>query len=99
MLLSDAAAGRSTGPAQIVSVLGTTGSAIALLIASAIAIAALMKNPQDWTMAVALLPQQLLLYAAAWGGLQAVVDGQYADGVERAYEFILTDQLPMMLLA
>ena len=46
-----------------------------------------------------LLPQQALLYLAAWGGLQAILEGEYADGVTRPYSFILTDQLPMMLFA
>jgi hypothetical protein len=100
LLFVDPAAGRSTGPAEVVQWLGSTGAGGAMLTASVVALAAvLVHGAENWLRLTLLLPQQLLLYVAAWGGLQAVVNGHYADGVARPYEFILTDQLPLMLLA
>jgi hypothetical protein len=84
----------------VVQWLGSTGAGGAMLTASVVALAAvLVHGAENWLRLTLLLPQQLLLYVAAWGGLQAVVNGHYADGVARPYEFILTDQLPLMLLA
>jgi hypothetical protein len=100
LVLTDEAAGRSTGPAEVVQWLGATGGAVAMLSASALALTSVfLRRAPNWTRLVLLLPQQLLLYVAAWGGLHAVVNGHYADGVDRPYQFILTDQLPLMLLA
>ena len=50
-------------------------------------------------LALTLVAVYALCDIAAWGGFQAIVNGQYADGVARPYEFILTDQLPIMLFA
>jgi hypothetical protein len=100
LLLADPAAGRSTGPAEVVQVLGRTGGIIGMLACSALALGAILfKAAPDLARTFALIPQQLLLYLAAWGGLQAVIAGHYADGVTRPHEFILSDQLPVMLLA
>lgn len=46
-----------------------------------------------------LLPQQILLIIAATGCFSAAWLGEYADGVPRAHVFILSDQLPMILIA
>jgi hypothetical protein len=100
LLLLNPAAGRSTGPAEVVQFLGLTGAGIAMLTASVLAIGAIvLRRAADWAIIGLLLPQQVLLYVAAWGGFQAILNGQYADGVARPYEFILTDQLPIMLFA
>jgi hypothetical protein len=98
MLLIDPAAAQSTAPAEVVQYLGRVPAATAMFAASALAVFVMLRAPGEWSL-VLLMPQQILLYVAAWGGLQAVVDGQYADGVLRPYAFILTDQLPVMLLA
>jgi hypothetical protein len=100
MLLTDAAAARSTGPAAIADLFGSTLAGILMLTASALALIVIFRRVESarWSLLL-LLPQQALLYLAAWGGLQAILEGQYADGVTRPYTFILTDQLPMMLFA
>jgi hypothetical protein len=46
-----------------------------------------------------LVPQLLLLIVSASGALYAVFAGHYADGVPRPWEFILGDQLPVILAA
>jgi hypothetical protein len=46
-----------------------------------------------------LLPQQILLIIAATGCFSAAWLGEYADGVPRAHAHILSDQLPMILIA
>lgn len=45
------------------------------------------------------LPQNLLLFVAASAGIVSAIYGRYPDGVVRSGAFILTDQLPMILLA
>lgn len=46
-----------------------------------------------------LIPQQIILLLSAFGCLQAVILGHYADGVVRSHLFILADQLPNILIA
>jgi hypothetical protein len=46
-----------------------------------------------------LLPQQSILLMSAGAGIRAAALGRYADGVARPWEFILSDQLPVILLA
>ena len=51
------------------------------------------------TRVICFVPQQTLVsmsFASAFG---AVAAGQYADGVVRSFAFILSDQLPSMLVA
>lgn len=52
-----------------------------------------------WLLLLALVPQQILLLVSAFGGIQAVVNGHYADGTVRPWQFIIADQLPVILLA
>ena len=58
-------------------------------------------GPADMPRAISELERLLVLtrLVAAWGGLNAVIESQYADGVTRPAEFIFTDQLPVMLIA
>ena len=46
-----------------------------------------------------LMPQQILMMMTALGCLVAVIQQRYADGVPRPWPFILSDQLPVILLA
>jgi len=46
-----------------------------------------------------LLPQQLLLYIAAGGSVNAILHGAYADGVVRSSAFLLADQVSTALIA
>lgn len=41
---------------------------------------------------VSLLPQQTLLIFGAWGSLEAIMSGSFADGVKRPVEFLAADQ-------
>ncbi len=45
-----------------------------------------------------MMPQQTVLVVAAWGAVQAVMTCAYPDGTARYWLFILTDQLPIILL-
>jgi hypothetical protein len=100
LLLSSTAASGSTGPAEVTRWLGRNPAAVAMLLSSGLALFAMTRKHSDgWAIVGFLLPQQALLYVAALGGVEAVLDGQYADGVQRPYEFILTDQLWMVAFA
>ena len=46
-----------------------------------------------------LFPQIFLMLVACGGSVQAVALGQYADGVQRPWPFILADQLPWIVAA
>jgi hypothetical protein len=46
-----------------------------------------------------LVPQQFVLIISASGALHAAFVGHYADGVPRPWQFILGDQLPVILAA
>jgi hypothetical protein len=46
-----------------------------------------------------MLPQQLFLFISAVGASQAIVNGHFADGVERPRMFIAVDQEPAILVA
>lgn len=50
-------------------------------------------------LAVMLIPQQTVLLLSAGAGIWAASVGHYADGVMRPWEFILADQLPIILTA
>jgi hypothetical protein len=47
---------------------------------------------------ILLMPQQTLLLISAMGCIEAMLQGHFADGVERAREFIIGDQLNSVLL-
>src|SRR5688572_10527744 len=77
MVLFDPAAARSTGPAKVSELFGVTPAGLVMLGASALAIFAIVRqHADDWAIVLFLLPQQLLLYIAAWGGLEAVLNGE-----------------------
>ena len=46
-----------------------------------------------------LVPQQLLILMSGVIAFNLSTQGEYADGVQRPFFFIFTDQLPVMLLA
>jgi hypothetical protein len=46
-----------------------------------------------------MVPQQMLLFVSAGGAIQAIVEGHFADGVERPWTFLLADQSPAILAA
>ena len=46
-----------------------------------------------------LIPQQILLLITAFGSVEAILAGSYADGILRSPLFIACDQLPRISLA
>jgi len=50
-------------------------------------------------LAFMLIPQQLVMLMSAGNGIYAAAVGHFSDGVARAHEFILADQLSVILLA
>lgn len=50
-------------------------------------------------MAGLLIPQQALLFMSAGAGIYAAFIGRYADGVPRGTVFIISDQLPIIILS
>lgn len=57
-----------------------------------------LKHP-GWKGLVAATPQNFMLFVAATSGVASAVMGHYPDGVVRPALFILTDQLPTILVA
>jgi hypothetical protein len=51
------------------------------------------------SLAVLLLPQQIILWISAGSGIWATVVQHYADGIERSWAHIATDQLSIILMA
>lgn len=46
-----------------------------------------------------LLPQQVVLICSAFGAIQAMVTGVFADGVVRSTTFLIADQSPAVIAA
>jgi hypothetical protein len=46
-----------------------------------------------------MVPQQFLLFISAGGAIQAMVEGQFADGTIRSAYFLVADQSPAVLAA
>jgi len=73
-------------------------AAIMLLIASLLPIASIIVNPTSrWTRFTLLFPQQFFLLLSALSATNSVITHTYADGVSRPTQFILIDQLPILL--
>lgn len=81
---------------------GEARAAFVLFVVAAMAMVfPFIKRPtaSPYTLPLLLLPQQTLLLLSAGAGLWAAIKEEYADGVLRGWEFILADQLGMILLA
>lgn len=48
---------------------------------------------------ILLVPQQALLFVSAGGALEAILRGQFADGVVRSHGFLIVDQIVGLLVA
>ena len=46
-----------------------------------------------------MLPQQLVLLSAAFGAINAMVTGTFADGTVKSSTFLITDQAPTVIAA
>ena len=70
------------------------GAIIYLTAASVASFPMLVKDlDDDWRGLVCCIPQQFLMMLSASTAIQCVVDGHYADGELRPWQFILADQL------
>jgi hypothetical protein len=96
LIILDPQAGHSTGPDGVVRLIGKNEVAGGLMLASSLLALWYLRGGVS---VVWLLPQQALLILAAANAIGAVMVEQYADGTPRASEFILTDQLPVILMA
>ncbi len=71
-----------------------------LLVSSGLALVSFLSpNASANVIVLLVLPQQAALFITMFGGLAAVLQSHYADGVPRPWPFILADQLPAILLA
>lgn len=93
-------AGHSTPVAGVIDVVGGRWQAVAVFgITALLAQIGVMRRKPMRLRSLMLLPQQIVLLISAEAGLHAVIAGHYADGVLRPWPFILSDQLPMILVA
>lgn len=105
LLLWSPAAAHSTPVEAVVSVTHNRAGAVALLAGTGVLalIAAWLherhRSLRPAYLALLLIPQQILLVVSAAGGITAALRGHYADGVARPWQFILGDQLPVILIA
>lgn len=107
LVIASPVAARSTPIAAVVAVTGSRGGAVAALAGTAVLALAVSwvqhssRTPdvRPGTLALGLIPQQFFILASAAGGIGAAVVGHYADGVIRPWQFIIGDQLPVILIA
>ncbi|MEX2439696.1 MAG: hypothetical protein WD739_07425 [Actinomycetota bacterium] len=102
LLLADPEAAGST-PVSLITRLcgGPYRSAFVLVITAVVAMVFpfIRYRVSARTMGLMLIPQQFLLFVSAGAGIYAASVGHYADGVDRPWSFILSDQLPTILVA
>ena len=72
-------------------------AALLYFIVSFLAMVGLMAP--KWSGLVFLIPQQVVLIVSAWGAINAMVLGQFADGVIRPIPFLVADQAPAVVSA
>lgn len=102
LLFISPSAGASTPVNVLVRVFGgpiRTGIVLYLVAVVALLYLFLPHRINPIAMALMLIPQQTVLLMSAGAGLVAVFHQMYADGVARPWEFILADQLPVILAA
>ena len=74
--------------------------ALMLLAASALSLWVVYKAPvYTWWTGFLLTPQALFILLAATGAVTAILNGEYADGVQRSSWFIAADQAPPVVAA
>ena len=73
----------------------TTGLGVSYLIISAMAVYGIISNTKHIISLCLVLPQQAFLTYAAVGGIVAVIESSFADGVVRPRGFISADQIPI----
>ncbi len=88
---------RATPLTYVLEVFGQRAGGLAFLAAAAAALWGMFRP--GWRGFYASVPQNAMLFLAASAGIVAVASGHYPDGVVRPQEFILADQIPMILIA
>lgn len=89
----------STNPIGFFEIfLSQTATAVLFLFAGILAILA-YKIKISLNSFILLVPQQILLLLTSFSGIRSALKGHYIDGVIRPGIFIITDQLPIILLS
>jgi hypothetical protein len=105
LLISSGKAAHANPVSPVVAFTGGWEIATGVLLAAAVPAQPVVWLPRrasrwpSWLLLLALTPQQLVLLISAVGGIHAAAAGHYADGTVRPWQFIVTDQLPVILLA
>lgn len=103
LLAYDPAAGNSTPVHVLVHYCGGRPQAVfVLLLTATMALCApLVHHPavRRAMLPVLLIPQQIILFMSAGAGIDAALVGHYADLTPRPWPFILSDQLPVILVS
>jgi hypothetical protein len=90
---------RTAGLARFIELLGPAAAAALFLLIGAAAAYASARAPRGWLGLALVFPQQVVLLLTAAIALEHALRGTYGDGVQRPPEFILADQLPLILTA
>lgn len=73
--------------------------AFILFAAAFLGIIGYMEDKSETKKLLYLLPQQICLFISAFGSLYMILNGHYADGITRSFDFMLSDQIPIMAIA
>lgn len=100
LIYADGAADGVSSMASLIAIFGSSFYVgIILIMASLFAVGGIaVPLVSAWLRVAAVLPQQLILLIVAFGAIRYSVDARFADGVLRSSSFILTDQLPPIVL-
>lgn len=90
---------QSTPLSMITRTVGSPVILACVLMISCVSTVIGMNSRAALTRTLCFLPQQTLVSMTFVSSFEAVAAGQYADGVVRSFSFILSDQLPSMLIA
>jgi hypothetical protein len=63
-----------------------------------LALAGLFIKSRLWSVLL-MLPQQMILFLSAFGGIEAMYMASFPDGVVRTHAFLIADQMPVILAA
>jgi hypothetical protein len=90
---------RTAALATFIHTIGVGPAAALFLLIGGTALYASVRAPRGWLGLALVFPQQVVLLLTAAMALEHALRGSYGDGVLRPPEFILADQLPVILTA
>jgi hypothetical protein len=90
---------RTAALANFIRLGGVAGAAVLFLCIGGAALYVSARAPRGWLGLALVFPQQVVLLLTAAMALDHALRGTYGDGVLRPPEFILADQLPVILTA